>query len=158
MSNFIGQTRLAYARVWHQVDLSKETRTLGRLASSIALTLMGKHKPIFDPANDCGDYVVVTNCNLLKTSGNKLEKKVYRSHSGRPGHLKEITMKRLAAKKGFGEILRKAVSGMLPKNRLRQVRLERLRTFEGATHPFKKNIVTYWAEEKKVIDYNKLDK
>ncbi|KAK9453764.1 ribosomal protein L13-domain-containing protein [Dipodascopsis uninucleata] len=155
MSNLLGKTRLAYSRVWHHVDLERDRRTLGRLASSIAVTLMGKHKPIYDPANDCGDYVVVTNCNLLNVSGNKLKNKVYRKHTQRPGGLKELTMERLAAKRGFGEILRRAVSGMLPKNKLRQARLSRLRTFEGSVHPYSKNIIKYWAETGIIEDSQK---
>ncbi|KAK9385436.1 hypothetical protein V1515DRAFT_623363 [Lipomyces mesembrius] len=156
MSNLLGKTRLAYTRVWHHVDLGKDSRTLGRLASSIAITLMGKHKPIYSPASDCGDYVVVSNCNLLKTSGNKFKQKIYRKHTQTPGGLKEMTMERLVNKKGYGEVLRKAVSGMLPKNRLRKIRLERLRTFEGAEHDYKQNVIRFWAETPEVIKANKL--
>ncbi|KAK9451691.1 mitochondrial 54S ribosomal protein uL13m [Limtongia smithiae] len=146
MSNIVGKSRLAYARVWHQVDIGQDTRTLGRLASSIAITLMGKHKPVYHPGADCGDYVVVTNCNMLNVSGRKLDAKVYRKHTQQPGGLREITMKRLAEKQGFGEILRKAVSGMLPKNRLRKLRLDRLKTFEGPHSTYKMNVIKYWAD------------
>ncbi len=135
------QTRLAYARSWHLIDIGADPRALGRVASSIALTLMGKHKPIFDPSTDCGDYVVAVDCANLHTTGKKRQQKLYRTHSTRPGSLQEISMERLMAKWGGGEVLRKAVSGMLPKNRLRKKRLERLKTFEGKAHPYKENLL-----------------
>lgn len=62
MSQKVGHTGLAFARMWHHVDISKDKRTLGRVASQVALALMGKHKPVYHPSADCGDYVVVTNC------------------------------------------------------------------------------------------------
>jgi len=102
---------------------------------------MGKHKPIFDPSTDCGDYVVATNCAQLHTTGKKRFQKLYRTHTTRPGSLKELSMDRMIAKWGGGEVLRKAVSGMLPKNRLRKDRLARLKTFEGRAHPYKENIL-----------------
>ncbi|KAI9721120.1 MAG: hypothetical protein M1812_002601 [Candelaria pacifica] len=104
---------------------------------------MGKHKPTWDPSTDCGDYVVATGCHDLHTTGKKrLQKKYYR-HNTRPGSLKEITMDRMFAKWGGAEVLRKAVSGMLPKNRLRDKRLARLKAFEGLAHPYKENIVKF---------------
>ena len=102
---------------------------------------MGKHKPIFDPSTDCGDYVVATNCALIHTTGKKREQKLYRTHTTRPGSLKEISMENMIEKWGGGEVLRKAVSGMLPKNRLRKGRLERLKTFEGRGNPYKENFL-----------------
>ncbi|KAF2281498.1 mitochondrial 54S ribosomal protein YmL23 [Westerdykella ornata] len=141
MSQTIGKTRLAYARSWHHINVSTDPRPLGRLASSIAQILMGKHKPIFDPSTDCGDYVVATNCAQLHTTGKKRFQKKYYTHNTRPGSLKEINMDRLMAKWGGGEVLRKAVSGMLPKNRLRKGRLERLKTFEGEGNPYRENIL-----------------
>ncbi|KAH8732301.1 50S ribosomal protein-like protein L13, partial [Phaeosphaeriaceae sp. PMI808] len=141
MSQTIGKTRLAYARSWHLVDIGSDPRALGRVASSIALALMGKHKPIFDPSTDCGDYVVAIDCANVHTTGKKRFQKLYRTHTTRPGSLKEISMDRMIAKWGGGEVLRKAVSGMLPKNRLRKLRLARLKTFEGRGHPYKENIL-----------------
>jgi large subunit ribosomal protein L13 len=102
---------------------------------------MGKHKPIFDPSTDCGDYVVATNCAHVHTTGKKRSQKLYRTHTTRPGSLKEISLEKMIEKWGGGEVLRKAVSGMLPKNRLRKLRLERLKTFEGQGHPYKENIL-----------------
>ena len=95
---------------------------------------MGKHKPIFDPSTDCGDYVVAIDCTNLHTTGKKRFQKLYRTHTTRPGSLKEISMDNMIAKWGGGEVLRKAVSGMLPKNRLANTMLTKLRVFPGATH------------------------
>lgn len=136
------QTRLAYARSWHLVDIGSDPRALGRVASAIALALMGKHKPIFDPSTDCGDYVVAIDCSNLHTTGKKRFQKLYRTHTTRPGSLKELSMDRMISKWGGGEVLRKAVSGMLPKNRLRKERLARLKTFEGRAHPYQENLLT----------------
>lgn len=152
------QTRLAYSRVWHQVSASAPHKvlstqpsvtppSLGRLASRIAILLMGKHKPIFDPSTDCGDYVVVTNCAALHTTGKKMWRKPYYRHNTRPGSLQKVTMDVLMEKHGGAEVLRKAVSGMLPKNRLRDKRLARLKAFEGDAHPYKQNVVRFGGVE-----------
>ncbi|KAL4784025.1 ribosomal protein L13-domain-containing protein [Aspergillus varians] len=141
MSQTIGKTRLAYSRTWHYVDVGTDGRTLGRLASSIALTLMGKNKPIYDPSTDCGDYIVAVGCHDLRTTGKKRFQKKYYTHSTRPGSLRSMTMDKMFEKWGGGEVLRRAVRGMLPKNRLRDKRLARLKTFEGLAHPYEENIV-----------------
>lgn len=91
---------------------------------------MGKHKPIWDPSTDCGDYVVAVGCNDLHTTGKKRFQKKYYTHTTRPGSLKFLTMDRLMAKWGGAEVLRRAVSGMLPKNKLRDKRLARLKGIE----------------------------
>ncbi|KAI9740725.1 MAG: 54S ribosomal protein L23, mitochondrial [Claussenomyces sp. TS43310] len=162
MSQTNGLTKLAYSRTWHHVSalaphhaLSTirphpasnspllEPPSLGRLASRIAILLMGKHKPIFDPSTDCGDYVVVTDCARLRVTGKKLYQKQYYRHNTRPGSLKQISMETLMGKLGGAEVLRKAVSGMLPKNRLRDDRLARLKAFEGEAHPYKQNVVKF---------------
>jgi len=126
MSQVVGNTALAYARVWHHVDASD--RILGKLAERIALVLMGKHKPIYDPSVDCGDYVIVTNSRKVKTTGRKEEQLLFRKHSMFPGGLKETPYKDMKDKHPE-EIIRHAVSGMLPKNKLRERRLERLKIF-----------------------------
>ncbi|KAL4927594.1 mitochondrial 54S ribosomal protein uL13m [Aspergillus undulatus] len=141
MSQTVGRTRLAYSRTWHQVDVGTDGRSLGRLASSIALILMGKNKPIYDPSTDCGDYVVAVGCHDLRTTGKKRFQKTYYTHNTRPGSLRSMTMDKMFEKWGGGEVLRRAVRGMLPKNRLRDKRLARLKTFEGLAHPYEKNIV-----------------
>ncbi|KAG6997534.1 50s ribosomal protein l13 [Physcia stellaris] len=142
MSQTIGKTRLAYSRTWHHVSLSAPTTPpLGRLASRIAILLMGKHKPIWDPSTDCGDYVVATGCNDVFVTGKKMQQKKYYKQTTRPGSLKAINMESMVRKWGGGEVLKRAVRGMLPKNRLRDPRLERLKVFEGEAHPYKANLM-----------------
>lgn len=95
---------------------------------------MGKHKPIYDPSTDCGDYIVATNCSSLTVTGRKRTQKLYYSHSTRPGSLKSMSLDRMMEKWGGGEVLRRAVRGMLPKNRLRDVRLGRLKSKSFLIH------------------------
>lgn len=132
------QTSLAFSRLWHHVDARE--RVLGGLARSIAVTLMGKHKPVYDQSRDVGDYVVVTNAEHITVTGQKAEKKLYRHHTMYPGGLKEIPFKTMMQTKPE-QILRRAVSGMLPKNKLRERRLERLKIFPNDVHPYEANIV-----------------
>ncbi|KAH9065625.1 60S ribosomal protein L23 [Lactarius vividus] len=144
MSQAIGNTALAYARVWHHANA--KDRVLGKLAERIAIVLMGKHKPIYDPSVDCGDYVVVTNARQVKVTGRKADQIVYRKHTLYPGGLKETKYKDMMNEKP-DQIIRKAVSGMLPKNKLRERRLERLRIFEGPDMGiFQKNILKRWED------------
>lgn len=105
--------------------------------------LMGKNKPIWDPSTDCGDYVVAVGCSDLHTTGKKRFQKQYYSHNTRPGSLKQMSMDRMFEKWGGGEVLKRAVRGMLPKNRLRDKRLDRLKVFEGVEHPYTQNIVRF---------------
>lgn len=151
MSQKVGHTGLAFARLWHHVDLAADKRTLGRLASAIAITLIGKHKPVYHQSQDCGDYIVVTNCQRLRVTGKKMEQKTYWSHSQKPGHLKLTPMEKVVADKGYGEVLKKAVSGMLPKNKLRKTRLERLKVFDGSEHPYKQNITAFVYDQPYVL-------
>ncbi|CUA77902.1 50S ribosomal protein L13 [Rubrobacter xylanophilus DSM 9941] [Rhizoctonia solani] len=146
MSQRIGPTALAYARTWHHVDASN--RVLGKLAQRIAIVLMGKHKPIFDKGVDCGDYVCVTNARKVVVTGRKADQIVYRHHTMYPGGLKEIKYKTMMERKP-DEIIRQAVSGMLPKNKLRERRLERLRIFEGAENPLQDNVKKNWEVPRK---------
>ena len=88
---------------------------------------MGKHKPIWDPSTDCGDYVVATGCNDLHVTGKKMTQKLYYKQTTRPGALASLNMEAMIRKWGGGEILKRAVRGMLPKNRLRDKRLDRLK-------------------------------
>lgn len=104
---------------------------------------MGKHKPIYDPSTDCGDYVIATSCASLKVTGKKRQQKTYYSHTTRPGSLKAVSLEQLMGKWGGGEVLRRAVRGMLPKNRLRDGRLARLKCFEGHAHPYRANLLRY---------------
>ncbi|QRV88113.1 ribosomal protein L13 [Ceratobasidium sp. AG-Ba] len=144
MSQRIGPTALAYARAWHQVDASG--RVLGKLAQRIAIALMGKHKPIFDRGADCGDYVCVTNASKVIVTGRKADQIVYRHHTMYPGGLKEIQYKTMMENRP-DEVIRQAVSGMLPKNRLRDRRLERLRIFVGPENTLESNIKRGWGNE-----------
>lgn len=100
--------------------------SLGRLASKIALLLRGKNKPSFVPHLDQGDSVIVANIDKIKITGDKLNNKIYHSHSTYPGGLKSVKLKDFIAKRGKAEVLRKAVYGMLPNNKLRPGMLSRL--------------------------------
>lgn len=114
-------------RKWYLVDAKGQT--LGRLATQIAVILRGKNKATFVPHLDNGDYVVVTNCDKFKVTGNKLQDKMYYTHSGYLGGLKETNLATLLEKKPV-KALELAVSGMLPKNKLRKGMLARLKLFE----------------------------
>ncbi|GAA5978250.1 hypothetical protein JCM5350_002240 [Sporobolomyces pararoseus] len=126
VNSTVGNTALAFARTWRGVDATDQV--LGRMATRIAIVLMGKHKPVYDQSNDCGDYVVVKNATKVKVTGKKQDQLIYRHHTMFPGGLKEIPYKTMMERKPE-EIIRRAVSGMLPKNRLRQKRLDRLLIF-----------------------------
>lgn len=112
-------------RETHTIDATD--KVLGRLATEIAILLRGKHRPDFVPYKDTGDFVMVKNVNKIKVTGKKIKQKVYYRHSGYMGGLKERTMEEMVAKKGWGEVLRKAVWGMLPKNKLRSNQIKRLK-------------------------------
>jgi len=107
----------------HTIDATG--KVLGRLATEIAVLLRGKHKPDFVPYKDMGDFVVVKNVDKIKVTGKKIEKKKYYRHSGYLGSLKEIPLKKLF-EKNPAEVLRKAVWGMLPNNKLRPEQIKRL--------------------------------
>lgn len=117
---------------WFVVDL--ENQVLGRAASEIARVLRGKHKAIYTPSVDTGDFVIVVNAEKVQLTGDKLNKKIYYSHSGHPGGLKEITAGKLLDKKPE-ELIRKAVKGMLPKNKLGRQMYRKLKVYVGAEHP-----------------------
>jgi len=119
-------------RNWVVVDA--DGQVLGRLASRIALILRGKDKPVFTPHVDTGDFVVVVNADKVVLSGNKLDDKVYYWHSGYPGGIKGIKAKDLLEKKPE-ELVRKAVKGMLPKNKLGRKIYGKLKVYAGPDHP-----------------------
>lgn len=108
----------------HTIDASN--RVLGRLATEIAILLRGKHKPDFVPYKDIGDFVVVKNPDKIKLTGRKMEQKKYYHHTGYLGGLKETPLKKVF-EKDPGEVLRRAVFGMLPKNKLRKQQIKRLK-------------------------------
>ena len=119
-------------RVWHLVDA--QDKILGRLATQIAVRLRGKHKPIFTPHADTGDFIVVVNAEKVAMTGSKWDNKVYYRHSGYIGGLKQITAKKLLEKKPE-ELLRLAVKRMLPKNSLGRRQLKKLKIYAGPDHP-----------------------
>ena len=117
---------------WYVVDATD--KVLGRLATQIAKVLRGKHKPEYTPHCDAGDYVIVLNAGKIKVTGNKRQDKVYYTHSGYPGGIKEITFKNLQAKDPVLPI-EIAVKGMLPKNPLGRDMLRKLKVYAGNEHP-----------------------
>ncbi len=117
---------------WYLVDA--EDKTLGRLASEIAKVLRGKHKPIYAPHLDTGDYVIVINAEKVHVTGNKLDQKMYYRHSGYPGGLTTITL-REQLKRHPTRVIRSAVKGMLPHNRLGRAMMGKLKIYAGDSHP-----------------------
>ena len=117
---------------WIVIDAAD--KILGRLASEIAHRLRGKHKPIYTPHVDTGDYIVIVNVDKLRVTGNKLENKIYYRHSGFPGGIYETSFGKMHARFP-GRPLEKAVKGMLPKGPLGYAMLKKLKIYAGATHP-----------------------
>jgi large subunit ribosomal protein L13 len=119
-------------RNWFVVDL--EGKVLGRAAAEIARILRGKHKPIYSPSVDAGDFVIVLNAGKITLTGNKLADKMYHRHTGYPGGLRSISAEKLLEKKPE-ELIQKAVKGMLPKNKLGRQMFRKLKVYRGADHP-----------------------
>ncbi len=119
-------------RKWYIVDA--KDKVLGRLATELAKVLRGKNKPTFTPHLDCGDYVIVVNADKVKLTGNKEEAKKYYSHSGYPGALKEKTAAKMREEKPT-KILFEAVKGMVPRNKLRNHVMDKLKLYVGDEHP-----------------------
>ncbi|MFW5837730.1 MAG: 50S ribosomal protein L13 [Desulfovibrionaceae bacterium] len=120
------------SREWLVVDA--ENMILGRLATEIAIRLRGKHKPEFTPHMDNGDFVVVVNADKIRFTGRKLDQKMYYRHSGYPGGIKERPLREMMAARPE-EVVRKAVRGMLPKNRLARQLIKKLKIYTGPEHP-----------------------
>ena len=119
-------------RRWYLVDA--EGKTLGRLATQIADTLRGKHKAEYTPHIDTGDFVVVVNAEKIQVTGNKLDQKRYYRHSGYPGGLRSRTLREQLDRRPE-EVIRTAVKGMLPKNRLARQQITKLKIYAGPDHP-----------------------
>jgi len=117
---------------WHLIDA--ENKTLGRLTSKVSKILMGKNKPQYTPNNDLGDYVIIINAEKIKLTGNKEIQKKYYRHSGFPGGLKTTKLSDLRQDKPE-QIVIKAVKGMLPKNKLSNNMLSKLKVYKGSEHP-----------------------
>ena len=120
------------AREWYVVDA--EGKTLGRLATQIADTLRGKNKPAYTPHVDTGDFVIVVNAEKIAVTGQKLDQKIYYRHSGYPGGLRSRTLREQLERRPT-EVLRKAVKGMLPRNRLARRQITKLKIYAGPVHP-----------------------
>lgn len=119
-------------RAWFVIDL--DGKVLGRAATEIARVLRGKHKAIYHPSVDTGDFVVVVNADKVNLTGNKLGDKMYYHHTGYPGGIRSISAEKLLAKKPE-EIIKKAVKGMLPKNKLGRQMFRKLKVYAGTDHP-----------------------
>ena len=130
MKSFVAKP-LELERKWYIVDA--EGKTLGRMASEVASVLRGKHKPIYTPHVDCGDYVIIINADKIVLTGKKLEQKKFRWHTGYIGHLRERSYKELMAKKPEF-VVEQAIKGMLPKNTLGREMYKKLKVYSGAEH------------------------
>ena len=119
-------------RKWYVVDA--DGKTLGRLATQVAIVLRGKHKPIFTPHVDTGDHVIVVNAEKIHLTGDKVRQKTYYRHSGYPGGLKSETVKDVLARKPSA-VVERAVKGMLPKTTLCKQMARKLNVYAGPTHP-----------------------
>ncbi len=127
---------------WFVVDA--KDKTLGRLATEVARILRGKHKPIYAPHMDTGDYVIIINCEKIRVTGDKLDSKMYYRHSGYPGGLKSVTLRQQLDR--YPErVLHAAVRGMLPKNKLGRRMIKKLKIYAGDKHP-------HQAQQPKVLD------
>ena len=131
MSSYMARSE-DFEKKWYIID--GEGKTVGRLSTKIAMILRGKDKPQFTPHADIGDFVIVVNADKVKFTGKKWEQKKYYWHTGYPGGIKSITADDLMKKKP-GEIIRKAVWGMLPKNKMQDKLISRLKVYTGNEHP-----------------------
>lgn len=131
MKTFMAKTA-EVERQWYVIDA--QNQVLGRLAAEVAAILRGKHKPIYTPHTDMGDFVIIINAASAKLTGNKLEDKFYRTHSGYPGGLKEVSYGDMMKK--FPErVIEHAVKGMLPHNKLGDAMFKKLKVYRGSEHP-----------------------
>ena len=119
-------------RKWYIVDA--ENQVLGRLASEVAKILRGKHKPIYTPHVDTGDYVIVVNADKVALTGNKWSQKLYRWHTGYPGGLREVSAGRLRQRRPE-RLIELAIRGMLPKTKLGRAMFRKLKVYISSTHP-----------------------
>jgi large subunit ribosomal protein L13 len=131
-------------RQWHTIDASDEV--LGRLATRIAQLLMGKHKPMFCRNLDVGDFVVVTNADKVKVTGDKTRQKMYYRHSGYPGGLKSISLEKMMQTHPT-RVIEYAVKGMLPRNKLSAGMMKRLKVYAGDSHPHQGQVSSSAANE-----------
>jgi large subunit ribosomal protein L13 len=130
-------------RKWYVLDATG--KPMGRVAAKAAVLLRGKHKPTFAPHADCGDHVIIINCEKAVLTGKKLEQKYYRRHTGWVGGLKEVQYKKLMAERPEFAMT-KAVKGMVPDTTLGRTQLTRLRTYKGSEH-------THAAQQPEVLEF-----
>ena len=130
-------TKKEVKRNWLVLDAASDS--LGRIATQAAVFLMGKHKPTYSAHMDSGDNVVIVNCEGVILTGKKAQQKVYRSHSGYPGGLREVSFEKMLAEKPL-EVVRLAVWGMLPDNKLRSKRMIRLKLIKGSENPYSEKL------------------
>jgi large subunit ribosomal protein L13 len=119
-------------RMWYVVDAADQT--LGRLATRIATILRGKHKPEYTPHEDVGDFVVIVNADKVRVTGRKLDQKMYYRHTGYPGGIREISLRR-QLEEHPERVIYRAVKGMLPRGPLGRSQLKKLKIYAGAQHP-----------------------
>lgn len=131
-------------RKWYVVDASG--KTLGRISTEIAKVLSGKNKPTYTPNVDCGDFVVVINAEKVHVTGNKAEDKLYRHHTGYPGHLKETNFNTMI-KRHPERVIEMSVKGMLPKSALGRQMSKKLKVYAGDKHP-------HSAQQPQVLEFN----
>ena len=136
------QKKETVERKWYVIDATD--MTLGRLASRVATILRGKNKATYTPHIDCGDYVIIVNCEKVKLTGNKLDKKIYYNHSRYVGGLRERTAREMIDRYPV-EMVERAVKGMLPHNRLGRAMYKKLFVYEGESHP-------HMAQKPEVLD------
>ncbi|MBG23624.1 MAG: 50S ribosomal protein L13 [Idiomarinaceae bacterium] len=130
MSTFVAKPETVQ-RDWYVIDA--EGKTLGRLATEVARRLRGKHKPEYTPHVDTGDYIIIVNAEKVAVTGRKAQDKMYYSHSGYPGGIKEINFEKLIAKKPE-MVIQKAVKGMLPRGPLGRAMFRKLKVYAGTEH------------------------
>lgn len=130
MSTFVAKPETVQ-RDWYVIDA--EGKTLGRLATEVARRLRGKHKPEYTPHVDTGDYIIIVNAEKVAVTGRKAQNKMYYSHSGYPGGIKEINFEKLIAKKPE-MVIQKAVKGMLPRGPLGRAMFRKLKVYAGTEH------------------------
>ncbi|MDN7129397.1 50S ribosomal protein L13 [Pseudidiomarina halophila] len=130
MSTFVAKPETVQ-RDWYVIDA--EGKTLGRLATEVARRLRGKHKPEYTPHVDTGDYIIIVNAEKVAVTGRKAQNKIYYSHSGYPGGIKEISFEKLIAK-APEMVIQKAVKGMLPRGPLGRAMFRKLKVYAGTEH------------------------
>lgn len=132
MGTFNATVAMAAQKDWYLIDASN--KTLGRLATEISRRLRGKHKPMYTPFLDTGDFIIVVNAEKIRVTGNKIEDKIYHHNTGYPGGIRSIAFKDLLNKKPIA-VIEKAVAGMLPKGPLGRQMFKKLKVYAGNQHP-----------------------